>query len=438
VLDIGAHTVKGGYAGEDTPKAVYPTCLGSVLDGESADEPKKGERSGSGDVDMADAPVPGAEEGGAKRTRTLYVDQMGYRRDYMEVVNPYGKEGLFEDWELVEKIWDHTLKKCLLVDPTEHPMLIAEPAHATAKHREKMVELMFEKNGVPALFLAKNPVLTSFASGKATSLVVDLGGQGTTVSAVHDGYALTKGFIRTPLGGDMLADCMLRHIEQQGTTIRPQYSIKRSQTGPDTWQVKDLDFPHTTASYRAYCRREIVADLNAAVCRASEQKFLEADNANIPTMPYELPDGNTFEVGLERFKIPELLFQPELMSTFPNTQNLMGDDKTPMKGLHGLVLDAIGRCDVDVRKELYSGVLVTGGVSLIPNLRERLERELSDQVSSYTARVKVASPNPLVERKFSVFIGGSILASLGSFQQMWMSKMEYEENGAVLINRKCP
>lgn len=76
MLDIGAHTVKGGYAGEDTPKAVYPTCLGSVLDGESADEPKKGERSGSGDVDMADAPVPGAEEGGAKRTRTLYVDQV--------------------------------------------------------------------------------------------------------------------------------------------------------------------------------------------------------------------------------------------------------------------------------------------------------------------------------------------------------------------------
>lgn len=101
---------------------------------------------------------------------------------------------------------------------------------------------MFEKNGVPALFLAKNPVLTSFASGKATSLVVDLGGQGTTVSAVHDGYALTKGFIRTPLGGDMLADCMLRHIEQQVRRV-PTQEIKKKlsnearsvQSAADTW-----------------------------------------------------------------------------------------------------------------------------------------------------------------------------------------------------------
>eukprot|EP00976_Prorocentrum_cordatum_P066535 1178351-Prorocentrum_minimum.AAC.3 len=54
----------------------------------------------------------------------------------------------------------------------------------------------------------------------------------------------------------------------------------------------------------------------------------------------------------------------------------------PVKGLQGLVLDAIGKCDVDVRKELYGGVLLTGGVSLIPNLRERLERELSEQVSA--------------------------------------------------------
>ena len=67
----------------------------------------------------------------------------------------------------------------------------------------------------PAVFLAKNPVLTSFASGKATSLVVDIGGQGTCVTAVHDGYALTKSSVRTPLGGELLTDLMLKSLEKQ-------------------------------------------------------------------------------------------------------------------------------------------------------------------------------------------------------------------------------
>uniref|UniRef100_A0A453LL53 Actin-related protein 4 n=1 Tax=Aegilops tauschii subsp. strangulata TaxID=200361 RepID=A0A453LL53_AEGTS len=113
-------------------------------------------------------------------------------------------------------------------------------------------ELMFEKYKVPALFLAKNAVLTSFASGRATSLVVDSGGGSTVVSAVHDGYVLQKSVATSPIGGEFLTDCMMKSLESKGVVIRPRYSFKKKEVSPGDYKVVDLDFPNTTDSYRLY------------------------------------------------------------------------------------------------------------------------------------------------------------------------------------------
>ena len=115
--------------------------------------------------------------------------------------------------------------------------------------------------------------------------------------------------------------------------------------------------------------------------------------------------------------------------------------KTPdggdAKGLPALILDVINSCDVDVRKDLFGGMLLAGGGSMFGQLRERLEAELHDAAPT-NVRVKMTASANAVERKFATWIGGSILASLGSFQQMWMSKQEYEEHGAQLVHKKCP
>eukprot|EP00854_Cymbomonas_tetramitiformis_P015157 gene15157-17929_t len=278
VIDLGSNTCKGGYAGEDTPKAVFPSSVGVIDREEEVTDAGKEEEPGKsdGDKEMKDADGEASAERQKKKSRTYYVNQLGYRRDNMEVINPYGKDGCLEDWDLVE--------------------------------------------------------------------------------------------------------------------------------------------------------REIAADLKESLCRVSDQQFQDGENTNIPTVRYELPDGNEIEVGFERFKVPEVLFQPSLLPSFPNTEALTNEDGSPVSGLPALILEAIAKCDVDVRKELHSNILLTGGMSSLPVLRERLERELTEQVAPNAGRVKVTTPNALVERKFSVFIGGSILASLGSFQQMWMSKAEYEEH----------
>ncbi|KAJ7531089.1 hypothetical protein O6H91_14G031900 [Diphasiastrum complanatum] len=329
------------------------------------------------------------------------------------------KDGLIADWDVVEAIWDHALRERLLVDPKEHPMLLAEPSFNTQKQREKTVELMFEKYQIPAVFLAKNAVLTSFASGRATSLVVDCGGGSTTVAAVHDGYVLNKAIVRSPIGGEVLTDCLLNIMETKNVVIIKQ------------------DFPNTTESYCKYMQRVVAADIKEAVCRVPDTTFDENGYANLPTTPYELPDGQTIEVGAERFKIPDLLFSPSLIQTIPGMEKLSAESGSNLRGLPSMVIDSINKCDVDIRRELFSSILLAGGTAAMQQMKERLEKELMEEAPQ-AARVKVLASGNAIERRFSVWIGGSILASLGSFQQMWFSKAEYEEHGSAYVQRKCP
>ena len=105
-------------------------------------------------------------------------------------------------------------------------------------------------------------------------------------------------------------------------------------------------------------------------------------------------------------------------------------------GLHQLVQRSASQCDVELRKDLISNVVVCGGGSLLNGFVDRLQKEIS--VLSSLPKLRVIASNSSVERSFSVWLGGSILGSLGSFQQMWISKEEYGDHGKGVVERKCP
>lgn len=120
---------------------------------------------------------------------------------------------------------------------------------------------------------------------------------------------------------------------------------------------------------------------------------------------YELPDGQIITIGNERFRCPEALFQPSFLGL-------------EMAGLHETVFNSIMKCDVDIRKDMYGNVVLSGGSSMFPGLADRMKKEL-EALAPSTMKIKIIAPP---ERKYSVWIGGSILASLSTFQQMWISK----------------
>ena len=289
------------------------------------------------------------------------------------------------------------------------------------------------------------------------------------------------------MAGAALTRAMLSVLEQKAggaEKVAPSFSFKRAETSPGEFKVTRLSQPKTTSSFREFHRLALASDAKEALCRAAAEAAFDVDaNASMPTVTYELPDGTELEVGADRFGVPELLFDPEgglkrygvevaslasCSSSRPATAGGGGGgaaaagagataagadasapaaaastSSSPILSLPNAVRAAIAACDTDLKRDFYANVVLSGGTALLPGLRERLERDLAAHAATQvalaaTSKVKVTSPANAVERRFSVWIGGSILASLGSFQQMWMSKAEYEEHGKALIHRRAP
>ena len=335
------------------------------------------------------------------------------------------------DWDAIEALWNYALSSQLQIQSQEHPMLLVESTFNTPERREKMVELVFEKFETPAVFLAKDSVLSAFAVGRSTALVVNCGAGVTSTVAVHEGFALKTGATRTKVAGNELDRILETMLEPQQHPIRPRYEFNRTIAAEGRLKIEKLDFPHTTASYAAYMKQEILRDIKHSVVRASDAPFDAESNVTIPTMPYELPDGHLLEIGTDRFTLSEQLFRPTLL------QITTDFDGYQFAGLPNMVRETIEKTDVDLRRDLYGSIVVTGGTSAIRGMSERLYKELVNTAAP-AYKVKTLSVSSHTERLFGPWIGGSILGSLGSFHQMWFSKAEYDEHGAKLIAKKCP
>ncbi|NXH82741.1 ACL6B protein, partial [Edolisoma coerulescens] len=286
----------------------------------------------------------------------------------------------------------------------------------TRAKREKLTELMFEHYNIPAFFLCKTAVLTAFANGRSTGLVLDSGATHTTAIPVHDGYILQQGIVKSPLAGDFISMQCRELFQELNIDIVPPYMIAAKVGVAGAQPI------------RGGRGREVIQDFQASVLQVSDSPYDEQVAAQMPTVHYEMPNGYNTDYGAERLRIPEGLFDPS------NVKGLSGNT---MLGVGHVVTTSIGMCDIDIRPGLYGSVIVTGGNTLLQGFTDRLNRELA-QKTPPSMRLKLIASNSTMERRFSPWIGGSILASLGTFQQMWISKQEYEEGGKQCVERKCP
>lgn len=306
----------------------------------------------------------------------------------LNINNPI-ENGVVNNWDDIEKIWKFIFTNGLKIDPVEYNIMLTETPMNPKENREKMTQIMFESFNVQGLYIANEPVLSLYSLGKYTGISTDFGTYISYFVPIFFGCPIPHAVYRLNLAGKDLTEYMAKLLDENGQRF------------------------NTTAE------KEIIKEIKEKSCYIALD--YEEELKNIREFEYELPDGNKITLKEQRIKCPEILFKP----------NIIGKEES---GIGKICNESIQKCNLDIRKDIYNNIVLSGGTSMLKGLSERFSKEIKNfALESMKGEVNVISSS---ERKFAVWTGGSILSKTGS-DSMWITKAEYEEYGDLIVHRKC-
>lgn len=384
VLDGGSGYLKVGFSGEDAPRAVLPTAMATTMVDESREEESQA-----------------VSDSASQKKSQLFYGEEALMQPNAVITRPVQRGEIqltSTEKDALESLWEHTFRNVLGVEQEDLPCLIADTmplGQASYAARQWVAEVMFEKIKVKSLAIFNTAALSLFSTGRTRGLVVESGEGITQAVPVFEGYAIPHAIFKMRVAG-------------QDITNRVQ-QMMADQLGE-------------TANYRT------MQALKEKVCSASDvgsggHPLLDAmDPSDEESKSFELPDGKIIQVSQKvRLGAPEILFGGV-------------DGEASMQKI---CMDAINTVDLDFRQDLVKSVVVAGGTSMLPNLSPRLRNELTNLLPMELSRtVEVVSDS---QRRYAAWIGGSMFASLSTFDQVAITKQDYEDGKAdvrSLVARK--
>jgi len=274
----------------------------------------------------------------------------------------------------------------------DHPVLLTEPPLNPRSNRDYAAQILFETFNVPALYNSVQAVLSLYASGRTTGIVLDAGDGVSHAVPVYDGFAIPNSIRRIDVAGRDVTEYLQTQLRKAG------YVFHTSAEKEIVREIKEKK------SYIALDPNKEEKEWSGTSSKASSKEI-----------DYVLPDGKTIKLGPERFRAPEILFDPERIGL-------------EYQGVHQIVVEAIARTDMDLRKALYSSIVLSGGSTLTKGFGDRLLHEVQ-RLAVKDMRIKIFAPP---ERKYTTWTGGSILAGLSTFKKMWVDKDEWQENPDII------
>ncbi|CAB9499443.1 Actin-66 (Fragment) [Seminavis robusta] len=375
VIDNGSSTIKAGFAGGSKPKVVIGTKVGRA----------KHMRIMPGGALEADKDLSGPS--------SIFVGRkLDEHRGAFLLEYPMDK-GYVSDggWDAMERLWEHVYaKNNLNAKIDDHPVLMTEAPLNPRTNRDKTAEIFFETFRSPAMFFTPPSVLSLYASGRTTGVVLDVGEGVTHAVPVYEGFALPHSVTRSDVAG-------------RDVTRQMQLLLRRS------------GLPFTTTA-----EVDLVKSLKEEVCYCTPNPTSANDEVaeKESKTQYQLPDGQAVSLASERFQAPNVLFDPFLF----------GSEEA---GVADVLVTSIMKSDIDLRSKLYSQIVLAGGSTLFQGFGDRMLYEVRSRSPSHT-RIRISAPP---ERLHSAYVGGSILASLATFKSMWVSRADYEEHGSAILHR---
>ncbi|CCW66794.1 unnamed protein product [Phytomonas sp. Hart1] len=455
VFDCGAHHTRAGYGGGFSPRLDIPTLVGYPRHRGVA------MAAGMNELEVGESALS--------------------KRGMLSVCHPI-EDGLITNWDAMEGFWSDLLYSQLRATPESHAFLTTQPVNTPASQREGVLELLMETFHVHSLYLGTSQVLSLYAYGLTTGVVVDSGLDRTLAVPIHEGHPMGRHVTESRVAGALLTNYLGSLLREEGYSLstavertllneaKEDLCFVKHPRWMDKWMHASLPeetFPNDNLSSFDCSKNRLEVGLSAGTVEEYGNESKE--------IAFDLPDGQSIPLYHHRHYTPEVLFDFSILEgkdwLEKNSQNKsnesnnkldsgdpshissssyeppykvrieLGEWFTPSfpKGISWLPFSAIHRCDQSLQPQLYANIVLAGNTLNFPGTRSRMNEEIIQLYREKHSNEAVLPINvrDMNCRGYSAWLGASILSQMNMFPQISITRKEYEENGLRVVHYKC-